>query len=238
MPGLAADRGAAPFVRQESARMVFDGTASRLLRRLAALAVAVLALSACDDDRRGQAKRAQTLTMPAGQCLPALADAGLRFTPVDPVAGADGCGIAVPVTVSGATAALSRPATMACPLALRLAGFERDVLQPLALRYFGQGVTRIHHYGAYNCRDRRGAAGQRSEHAHGRAFDISAFQLADGTVIRVKQDWGGVGRRARFLHNVAREACGHFHMVLSPGHDRAHHDHLHFDIGPWRMCGT
>ena len=67
---------------------------------------------------------------------------------------------------------------------------------------------------------------------------MSAFELVDGTMIRVRQDWNGIGRRSRFLRNVAREACDLFHVVLTPSHDNAHHDHLHFDTGPWRLCAT
>ena len=151
----------------------------------------------------------------------------------------NGCAIRTPVSLSAMTAALSQPATMGCSLAVRFGDFERDILQPLAIRYFGQPVKRIHHYGAFACRTQVGGNEDRlSEHAFGRAIDGAAFELVDGTMIRVKQEWNGIGRRSRFLRNVAREACDLFHVVLTPSHDTAHHDHLHFDTGPWRLCVT
>ena len=209
-----------------------------VVRFVGALA-AVLALAGCDDGRETRAKRAEPFDLPAGQCVGLLTERRASFEPLDPVDGENACGIANPVRLSALTAALSRPVTLGCPLAVRVDDFERRILQPLAIRYFGQPVRRIHHYGAYACRNQRGGnANQISQHALGRAIDISAFELLDGTLIRVKQDWNGVGRRSRFLRNVAREACGLFHVVLTPSHDRAHHDHLHFDTGPWRLCAT
>ncbi len=201
--------------------------------------LALCLLAGCDDGGQAQAKSAAPFDMPAGQCLTSLEDRGVRFEPLETVGNGAQCTIQTPVTVSGLTAAFNRPATLGCPLALRFDEFERDVLQPLAIRYFGQPVRRIHHYGAYACRNQRGGnPGQLSQHALGRAIDLSAFELADGDVIRVAEDWNGFGRRTRFLRNVAREACDLFHVVLTPSHNAAHRDHLHFDTGPWRLCVT
>ncbi|HYC13481.1 MAG TPA: extensin family protein, partial [Stellaceae bacterium] len=36
----------------------------------------------------------------------------------------------------------------------------------------------------------------------------------------------------------ASRACDYFSVVLSPDSDRYHYNHLHFDIGPWRLCQT
>ena len=207
--------------------------------RLAALSlVAALALAACDDGQR-QAKRATPLEMPAEQCLAGLQERGVRFEPLEAIGNGGLCAIETPVTMTGATAALSQPATLGCPLATRFDDFEREVLQPLAIRYFGQSVKRIHHYGAYACRNQRGRNPDRlSQHALGRAIDVSGFELEDGRIIRVARDWDGFGRRSRFLRNVAREACDLFHVVLTPSHNDAHGDHLHFDTGPWKLCAT
>ena len=225
-------------VNPDAARFV----AKRALPNRAMLALTVastLLLAGCDDGRQSQAKRAVPFDLPAEQCLAALNDRGVTFEPLPSVGNGNGCGIATPITLSAMTAALNQPATLGCPLAVRFDDFERDILQPMAIRYFGQPVKRIHHYGAYACRNQVGGNAERlSEHALGRAIDVAAFELVDGTVIRVKQDWNGIGRRARFLRNVAREACDLFHVVLTPNHDRAHHDHLHFDTGPWRRCAA
>lgn len=215
------------------------GSSGAVVRpRSALILAALLAAAGCDDSQEAQAKRAIPFDLPAEQCLGQLRQREMTFEPIQPVSGENGCGIETAVTLSAGQATLSRPATLGCPLAVRISDFERDILQPLAVRYFGQPVARIHHYGAYACRARSDGGGRLSEHARGRAIDVAAFELADGTLIRVGRDWHGIGRRSRFLHNVAREACALFHVVLSPGHDRAHRDHLHFDTGPWRLCGV
>ena len=129
--------------------------------------------------------------------------------------------------------------------------FEAEAVEPTAMKLFGQKVVRLIHMGTYDCRSRRtetsvaaaanGQGGSRggrlSEHARGQAIDIGGFQLADGTVITVKKDWHGTGPRADFLHEVAQLSCQHFNVVLTPNYNRLHHDHLHLDIGPHRLCG-
>lgn len=201
--------------------------------------LAAFALTACDEDRQAEAKRAAPYDMPAEQCVARLQERGVSFEPLAPIGDGNGCTIQTPITLTAMTAALNQPATLGCPLAVRFEEFERQILQPLAIRYFGQPVKRIHHYGAYACRNQRGGnAGRLSEHAVGRAIDIAAFELVDGSIIRVEQDWNGLGRRSRFLRNISREACALFHVVLTPNHDSAHQDHLHFDTGPWRLCAA
>ena len=213
-----------------------DRRRRRRLGRLAAIVVALPLLAACDDGASHEPKRADPITVTGSQCLAMLDDRDIVYERIDPVDGGNGCAIATAIELRRSTVAFSRPATLGCQLALRFSDFERRVLQPMARRYFGQRVARIHHYGGYACRGRSGDASRLSEHAAGRAIDVAAFELADGTVIRVEHDWKGHGRRARFLWNVARDACDVFHVVLGPNHDGAHQDHLHFDIGPWRLC--
>ena len=38
------------------------------------------------------------------------------------------------------------------------------------------------------------------------------------------------------LKDLARTACDYFNVVLSPEYNALHHDHLHFDLGPYRTC--
>ena len=200
--------------------------------------VATLALAGCGGPGGGTAAGSR-YTAPAvagGQCFGALSQRQVDYTRLDDFGSSSGCGIAMAIELNASTAALNQPATLGCPLAVALNDFERQILQPRAQQYFGQHVTRIHHFGAYACRARSGNAGRLSEHAKGRAIDVSGFELADGTVIRIKDDWRNSGARSQFLHDVSRGACGIFQVVLSPNHDSAHHDHLHFDIGPWRLC--
>ncbi len=201
--------------------------------------VALLALAGCG----GSASRAPSVSpyntaSLVGQCFGALSQRQVDYTRIEDFGSRNGCGIAQAIELHASTASLNQTATLGCPLAMALNDFERHVLQPAAQLYFGQHVARIHHFGAYACRGRSSNAGRLSEHAKGRAIDIAAFELADGTVVRIKDHWHGAGDRSRFLHDVSRGACNVFQVVLSPNHDRDHHDHLHFDIGRWRLCAA
>ena len=224
-----------------------NGRVAGLLQSLRRVSTGVacvvpLVLAACGGDATSpsshapHAARPNPAGLPTGQCLGQLSGRGVDYRRIDDFGSRDGCGITTAIELTASTAVLNQPATLGCPLALALNDYERQVLQPLAQRYFGQHVARIHHLGAYSCRARSGNSGRLSEHAKGRAIDISAFELADGTIIRVETDWHGRGDRRRFVRAAARGACDLFQVVLSPNHDRAHHDHLHFDIGPWRLC--
>lgn len=130
----------------------------------------------------------------------------------------------------------------ACPVAAALALWERDSVQPAALRLLGSRVTRIDHFGSYSCRRLYARAdGPWSEHATADAVDIAAFRLADGRRISVLGDWPGGGAEATFLRAVRDDACPLFATVLSPDYNAAHADHLHFDQAArgatgWRGC--
>ncbi len=132
--------------------------------------------------------------------------------------------------------------TTACPVAAALALWERDVIQPAALRHLGERIVRVDHYGSYSCRRLYGrGAGGYSEHATANAFDISGFGLASGRRISVARDWADGGRDAAFLRAVRDGACDLFATVLSPDYNSAHADHLHLDQAMrgatgWRVC--
>lgn len=86
-----------------------------------------------------------------------------------------------------------------------------------------------------------------SQHSYGLAADIMSFTLDDGTELVIERDWVrgpsgaacGPGSRAPDFHpagiallnlvcDIAR--AGLFHHMLTPNHDEAHRDHLHFDL--------
>jgi hypothetical protein len=171
-----------------------------------------------------------------GACYAALAASGIEGTRASSPGTAARCAIADPVRVEAAGgASWARPPVIACPLATALASFVREVVQPAARRELGQEVVRLHHLGAWDCRARTGSLFRMSEHASGRAIDLAAFELGDGTRVAVEDDWGE-GRRGRFLREVATRACLYFSVVLTPETDRHHDDHLHLDVGPYRAC--
>lgn len=148
---------------------------------------------------------------------------------------ANGCGVATAVRLLAAPTALSRPVTVDCGLAKPLAVWDQTSVQAAAQAIFGQRVAKVHHYGGYVCRNRRSGS-RLSEHAYGKAIDIAAFELADGTMISVERHWRAGGDRQAFLRRVAREACRHFSVVLGPNSDADHYNHFHLDVGPWKLC--
>lgn len=174
----------------------------------------------------------------SGQCLAALDAHAISYRPVE-LSPPDGrCHIDTAVRVSRIDIALNQPTIMSCALATRIDDFERGVLQRVAIDDLGKYVTRIDHLGAYSCRGTSNHSGRLSAHAFGLAIDISGFRLADGTVVSVERDWWEPGPKRDFLHHLARSACGYFSVVLTPSSDSAHFNHMHFDLGPERLCSV
>ena len=181
-------------------------------------------LSHLDSDRR--------------QCLAVLDGSPVSHRTLPDRALEGGCGFANAVEVSRSSVGLSGNFTATCQLAVAGALFERHVLLPAAREYLRQEIVKVAHFGTYACRNiNHRAGGRRSEHATANAIDIAGFVLANGQQITVKGDWsGGEGRREAFLRALRDGACGFFDVVLSPDYNEAHHDHFHFDMGPYRAC--
>ena len=106
----------------------------------------------------------------------------------------------------------------------------RDEVQPTAERTLHGRVTGIRVAASYACRTRNSIPGAKlSEHAHGNAIDISAFEVSG-------VGWVDVGHthrsspRSRFLADVRKSACGPFTTVLGPGSDSYHSTHFHLDV--------
>jgi hypothetical protein len=193
------------------------------------LIAAALGLASC-------APRVPPAPTLARQCLAELDRRGVEYKVAPMPAASSSCAVDDPVRVSAAGVPWNQPAIVACPFALTLDDFARDVVEPLARRYFGEPVTLLRHYGAYSCRTTHG--GRDSLHAKGEAIDIAAFVLADGTVVSVEQGWRGGGREGRFLHALAHAACERFSVVLTPDSDSDHANHIHLDSGRYKLCGV
>lgn len=173
-----------------------------------------------------------------GLCLEKLADTETQFVPVsNSFEPTTGCTFNNVVFVSQAYLPYNRSALMTCALASAMYTFEKKVVQPMAQKYFKQPVAKIMHVGTYNCRPMRGSSRLLSEHAYANAIDITGFQLQDGTVISVKRHWNQEGDASKFLHAVAKKACGKFRKVLTPNFNALHHDHFHLDQGFVKRCG-
>ena len=128
-------------------------------------------------------------------------------------------------------AAVTPPATLACPLVSALDRWVSDGVQPAAQHWFGSQVTEIKQIGSYSCREMVGSGSSNmSEHAFGDALDIAGFTLADGRKITVKDGWHGSPEEQGFLHDVQLYACQTFTTVLAPGYNVYHYDHIHLDL--------
>lgn len=168
------------------------------------------------------------------QCLAAL-ETGGQFTAMAPLEGDGACGIPNRVALSQVGTSRITQVETACATALRLALWEREVVQPTAQQILGQPVLRLRHQGSYNCRSIRGGA-RLSSHAFGAAIDIRAVVLADGREIPLLGNWEGDSPEARFWRALRDGACDWFVTVLGPEFDANHADHLHLQASGWGLC--
>jgi hypothetical protein len=107
-------------------------------------------------------------------------------------------------------------------------------------------VTQVH-VGTIYRKNSKFGNNKLSQHAHALAADIVAFKLADGRLLNIEHDFHGelgtpvCGPESRVLDETPEAIAlrslicdiagrGLFHYMLTPNHDRAHHDHLHVDI--------
>jgi hypothetical protein len=188
----------------------------------------------------------------AGFCGSAGSGLPGRASPVGPVCGSDdiigeviasidgpgGCGVRGAVRVhSVAGVALAPHPTITCGTARALERWIAGGAQAAAARLQAR-LTGLDVADHYACRGRnRARTGRLSEHASGRAIDISAFRLAGGQVVTVAGDWNDE-RYGPMLRRIHAAGCGPFRTTLGPGSDGFHEDHLHYDIERRRGGGA
>lgn len=145
-----------------------------------------------------------------------------------------GCGIQKPVQITElAGVRLSTPAVVDCATAKALHSWIEKGAKPTFGR-LGGGIAQLDVAASYACRTRNNRPGAKiSEHGRGRAIDISAVRLENGTRMTVLKGWNDPvqGQLLRKLH---RAACGSFGTVLGPDSDVYHRDHFHFDTARYR----
>lgn len=141
----------------------------------------------------------------------------------------DGCGITGAVRLqSVAGVRLTQSALVDCKTAKALNTWVKDAARP-AIGRRGGGLEGLRVAAHYSCRTRNNQPGAPiSEHGRGKAIDISALLLTDGSEITVLDGWGK-GRDGKALRKMHTAACGPFGTVLGPESDRFHRDHFHFD---------
>ena len=180
--------------------------------------------------RRNQTRVASTdlqTTSPAGRICGDRRIVGQTISPI--VGEIKGCGVAKPVRVSSIDGvALSQASIMECGTAKALAKWVVKGLKPTIGRQ-GGGVKSLRIVSHYACRTRNSAKGARiSEHGKGKAIDIAAINLNDGSQITVLEGWKSRRQKGK-LKKLHKAACGTFGTVLGPDADRHHRDHFHFD---------
>lgn len=170
-------------------------------------------------------------------CLAALEMTGAPFTAIAAIRTGKGCGVEDAVLADAGY--MSHPdrdkLEMTCALAARLYLWERNVVAPAAEKHFGVELDRVEALGAFSCRTIAGFD-KMSEHAFGKAADISGFRLANGRRITVLKSWSSKGAEGRFLREIHDRACGLFDVTLGPDYDAAHANHFHLDVGGDRAC--
>jgi hypothetical protein len=158
--------------------------------------------------------------------------------------GPSACGALRPFKVTAAargSVAFEPAALVRCPMVHALEYWTERVVLPAARRHLRAEVVGIRVAGSYSCRPMNSVNGALlSEHGHANAVDVSAFVLADGRIVTVRNGWRGARAEASFLRAVHSGSCRVFTTVLSPGYDRLHHDHFHLDLarhaGDERIC--
>jgi len=126
-----------------------------------------------------------------------------------------------------------------CRLALALVAWS-DTLREA-------GVTAVRHYSMLRPGARVRSSGKVSGHARGLAIDVAKLRFADDRVLEVETHWPtqhgappcdappeASGDDAATLTRLLCQpvAEGLFQMLISPNHDRAHHNHVHLELVP------
>ncbi|MBS7545121.1 extensin family protein [Ancylobacter oerskovii] len=193
----------------------------------------LLGLSACKfspfERREPWRSEAEERCLAEGSVKPSA-----TIVPMRAINGAGTCGMDHPFKISGlnqSTVEVAPKATLACPMTASLDRWVAEDIQPAAYAWFGQPVAKIKQMSSYSCRNMNGAAtGKVSEHAFGNGFDVGGFVLADGREILVKTGWKGREDERGFLRTVQATACQRFTVVLAPGSNIYHYDHIHVDL--------
>lgn len=204
----------------------------------AATTVKVASLEPADDASEEKVERVTQA------CLQTLEAAGVRAVRVPDRSDGGFCiarGL-VRITGGDVTPFASSNLVMQCPLAVRYALWDRQVLRPAATR-LGSEPALVDDLGTYSCRRIYGSQSETdrpSEHARANAIDIAGVRLKDGRRVSVLSDWDGEGPAgpagAAFLKQIRDGGCRLFSTVLTPDYNAAHADHLHLDAAARGLC--
>jgi hypothetical protein len=170
-------------------------------------------------------------------CHDALDLADVKYTAMQPIRTGQGCGVedAVVLDKSLIFQKVGEPLEMTCAMAARYYLWQTQIVAPAAEKYFGSPLVGVEALGAYSCRTIAGET-KMSEHAFGKAADISGFRLADGRTITVLHDYYSKGPEGAFLREIHGKACSLFDVTLGPDYNADHANHFHLDVGMDHAC--
>lgn len=163
-----------------------------------------------------------------------------EFEPVAPVMGEGGCGFGKAVSMeavkAGSGIRFSPQPVLTCAFGKTVSEWLARDVAPLSSALLGEEIDTVEVGPGYSCRLRNNAnKGKISEHALGKALDISAFVLKSGKRVSVADDWTkeavGPDAEGRFLQAAHTAACQRFTTVLGPQADEHHRSHFHLDTG-------
>jgi len=162
-------------------------------------------------------------------CRKELRTLGVEFTDASNVTADGGCSLPHPIEVTKLSKRmrLEPPALLECSTALAAARFFQSEGKALARKHFEADIETVQQASGYVCRP-IGDGKDLSQHAFGKALDVSGLVFSDKQEIKVGQ-YGDGGKPAAFLKALRAAACGPFSTVLGPGTNADHEDHFHFD---------
>lgn len=140
------------------------------------------------------------------------------------------CGILAPVKIhSVAGITLTPQLVTSCQAGRALSVWLEEAAKP-AFEEDGSPLDGLDIAAAYVCRNVNDAEGGAvSQHALGRAIDISRFRRRDGTSVSVLEGWHHEDD-GPLLREIHQAACGIFRTTLGPDSDAYHVDHFHYDV--------
>lgn len=161
-------------------------------------------------------------------CLRLLGPATVEVEP-NPAMRQGECGTPAPILLksigSNPKIVLQPAAEVNCQMAVALAQWSKDTLQPAAREVFESDVTRLVNATGYACRNRYGLANERlSEHALANAIDIGGFGFADGRTIKVSTAWGRTARDRAAAAKLAKDASDEAKSKSETAKDRKSKD--------------
>lgn len=185
--------------------------------------------------------RISGLTYDRAACDKALSHPAVQSRRIGDSPIKNGCGWENAVRMNLIGGVRSSSVRLTCPMAVAMALWMKQVVQPAARKHLGTEVSAMQHLGTYACRNIKGSIfskylNRRSEHATANAIDIAAFTLKNGGTVSILRDWTKKSPKSDFLKEIHYGACGYFRVVLGPEANYLHANHFHFDRGPLIRC--